>query len=729
MTAHRLQGHLVYQGIPLAIENQKGSVRQGVDSDGKKWRTVMKVPYGYIKGTSGADGEEVDVFVGPSKHAPNAFVVHQRKADGTGYDEDKVIFGVKDEAAARKLYLAHYNDPKFLGPISEVPMEKLKGLVEEGKQMKKISMDAFFSELAKVGAISDEQARGSLERLDTLERNKPTMGQVGRYAGLGAVTAPAMGMIGNAIRSGGRALVEGGTVKDKLRNVAADAAKGAVGMGAMPLLRSHLDRRAEIGTLKNYMQQPHELPSASPGPPGTEVMGKVGAVKDVPQKPQHEQPGWGQAGAGMVGGAALGLTNIGLGSHLMKQVGGHPEDADLFNKVRGNANVPIHETSPGMPSFIAPQWNNPEAHQGILAAKGIPDARIGPEGAVLLPKGGGSPSILGHELGHADIHSSRAGRALQNGTTLRLGLSSSGIGTLAGGLSGMSDNRNVQRLGLAAPALAALPELAYEGLASYNAIKRLRGAGATSAQMGRAAKTLIPAWGTYATRAGMGVAHAAMAQGAVSGIRHAGDHEKTAFSPMSEIKLMGKGVRKAAVGARDFLAQPMRGLPSTLGSPAGTRKAALEGGGFMNMHVPAKPPNMRKLQGPSKKEEGFLMRSGELMTGSRLKALREGEQYWGGRAQQELGQAPSVINGMLDPTVSADQLRGLGRGLQSAKDKASPMQMRADAFGGQVGSEANKVVASRLGYGAGVGGYLGLLGYGANEAHKEEEKAKRRTVR
>lgn len=474
-TAFKLQGHIDHQGLNIAVENRKGSVRSGVDKDGKPWRTVMKHPYGYIKNTKGADGDEVDVYVGPDKKALNAYVVHQHKSDGKGYDEDKVMLGFPSRAAAEKAYLAHYNDPKFLGPISEVPMEKLKGLVEEGKQMKKISMDAFFSELAKIGAISDEQARGSLERLDTLERNKPTMGQMGRYAGLGAVTAPAMGMISTAIRSGGKALVEGGTVKDKLRSVAADAAKGAVGMGAMPLLRSHLDRRAEVGTLKNYMQQPHELPSASPGPPGTEVMGKV------------------------------------------------------------------------------------------------------------------------------------------------------------------------------------------------------------------------------------------------------------AFSPMSELKLMGRGVRKAAIGARDFLATPMKDtkwtpMPSIAGKPAGTRKAALEGGGFIDLHVPAKPPNMQRLMNPGQKAPEGILRGGELLLGSRLKMLRDGEQYWGGKAQQELGQAPSMINGMFDPTVSADQLRGLGQGLQSAKDRAAPLQARAAAFGEQTGSEANKVVGTRLAYGAGTGGYL----YAATRG---EEKPKRRTVR
>lgn len=137
--AFKLQGHTEHQGIPIAIENRKGSVRKGVDKDGKPWRTVMKMPYGYIKGSKGADGEEIDCYVGPDKDAPNAYVVHQRKADGTGYDEDKVLLGMKDKEEAKKKYLQHYNSDKFLGPVKEVPVERLKKMLSEGKKLEKIS--------------------------------------------------------------------------------------------------------------------------------------------------------------------------------------------------------------------------------------------------------------------------------------------------------------------------------------------------------------------------------------------------------------------------------------------------------------------------------------------------------------------------------------------------------------------------------------------------------------
>lgn len=131
--------HTTFQGLPITVENPKGSVREGVDKDGHKWKTTMKLPYGCIEGTKAKDGEGVDVFLGPDKKAPTAYVVHQHKADGTGFDEDKVMLGQPSKTEAVKAYLAHYDDPKFLGPVSEVPMQSLRKQVNSGKVLTKIS--------------------------------------------------------------------------------------------------------------------------------------------------------------------------------------------------------------------------------------------------------------------------------------------------------------------------------------------------------------------------------------------------------------------------------------------------------------------------------------------------------------------------------------------------------------------------------------------------------------
>lgn len=114
-------------------------------------------------------------------------------------------------------------------------------------------LGTILDELEKLGAISPEQARRSLDRLDVLESSKPTGGQVMRYGALGAATAPVLGMVSNVIRK--KPALEGKMVADKVRSAAADATRGALGMGALPLVRGQLDQRAEMGTLKKFLKE------------------------------------------------------------------------------------------------------------------------------------------------------------------------------------------------------------------------------------------------------------------------------------------------------------------------------------------------------------------------------------------------------------------------------------------------------------------------------------------
>jgi len=134
----KLQGKTDVQGIPVAIENRKGSVRSGKNDDGTTWRTKYKVPYGYIEGTKGADGDEVDAYVGPAKDAPKAYVVHQKKEDGS-YDEDTVMLGFRSKASAKKAILAHYDDPKYVGDIVTMGLRHLKDLMSRKKKLVKLS--------------------------------------------------------------------------------------------------------------------------------------------------------------------------------------------------------------------------------------------------------------------------------------------------------------------------------------------------------------------------------------------------------------------------------------------------------------------------------------------------------------------------------------------------------------------------------------------------------------
>ncbi len=105
------KGHVTIGEFDITIENPAGSVRKGVDADGKEWSNTMANTYGYIKGTEGVDGDHIDVFLHSDMDQWNGrkvFVVDQTNRDGS-FDEHKVmlVFNDKDEAMAA--YLANYD--------------------------------------------------------------------------------------------------------------------------------------------------------------------------------------------------------------------------------------------------------------------------------------------------------------------------------------------------------------------------------------------------------------------------------------------------------------------------------------------------------------------------------------------------------------------------------------------------------------------------------------------
>lgn len=136
--AYALQGELDFQGLDIAIENRAGSKRKWRDpATGEEGTTVMVYPYGYIRGFKGADGDEVDVFVGPDRTSTRVFVVNQRRMnDKRRFDEHKVMLGFTTLADARAAYLKHYDKhgPQLLGSIRVWSMDRFKRWLERGKK-------------------------------------------------------------------------------------------------------------------------------------------------------------------------------------------------------------------------------------------------------------------------------------------------------------------------------------------------------------------------------------------------------------------------------------------------------------------------------------------------------------------------------------------------------------------------------------------------------------------
>lgn len=114
---------VAWKGLTLSVENEAGDIRRGVGSDGP-WATLMHYAYGFVNRTEGVDGDQVDVYLGPEMDdAPMVYVVHQRRYGAWDeYDEDKCMLGFLSEESARDAYLSCYDDPRFLGPITAMPV-------------------------------------------------------------------------------------------------------------------------------------------------------------------------------------------------------------------------------------------------------------------------------------------------------------------------------------------------------------------------------------------------------------------------------------------------------------------------------------------------------------------------------------------------------------------------------------------------------------------------------
>ena len=118
------KGHLYAHGLRISIENPKGSYRTGKDRNGKAWRSLLTMHYGYVRGAEGADGDKLDVFVGPDLNSELVFVIDQVRPDTGKFDEIKVIIGHSSPEKARDAYLQNYTPGwKGLGKLTPITMD------------------------------------------------------------------------------------------------------------------------------------------------------------------------------------------------------------------------------------------------------------------------------------------------------------------------------------------------------------------------------------------------------------------------------------------------------------------------------------------------------------------------------------------------------------------------------------------------------------------------------
>jgi hypothetical protein len=164
-----LQDRYQFQGLPISIENKKGSYRTGMYPDGHEWKTFMYFDYGYIRKTKGEDDEGIDVYVGPDRTAKHVYIVKQHKIEAVKkwegaycpkcgehardcackefFDEDKAFVGFGNKEAVISAYGKQYDSPLFIGPISTMTVDDFKKLMTGPKEKVKVPLQ-FVSESA-----------------------------------------------------------------------------------------------------------------------------------------------------------------------------------------------------------------------------------------------------------------------------------------------------------------------------------------------------------------------------------------------------------------------------------------------------------------------------------------------------------------------------------------------------------------------------------------------------
>jgi len=117
---------LTFQGLPITIENDEGSVRRWKNNEGQTGKTTMFYRYGYIHGTVGVDGDCIDCFVGHNPYASSVYIIRLGKDDR----EEKIMLGFDNKESARDAFLAHYQSQEYLGEITEMQMYLFKETLE-----------------------------------------------------------------------------------------------------------------------------------------------------------------------------------------------------------------------------------------------------------------------------------------------------------------------------------------------------------------------------------------------------------------------------------------------------------------------------------------------------------------------------------------------------------------------------------------------------------------------
>lgn len=171
---------LIFQGIPIDLEQRKGDTREGVDPDGTPWKVTMRAHYGEVRshvrgasgvmGARGQDGDRLDVYVGDDLESDVVVVVDQRIPETGEHDEQKVMLGFSTVEEALDCYRGQYTKPGFYGGHTVMTVDEFRRRIADpksaGQRLSKaldgvewVPLSTLLGELAFASAIAKGQTR------------------------------------------------------------------------------------------------------------------------------------------------------------------------------------------------------------------------------------------------------------------------------------------------------------------------------------------------------------------------------------------------------------------------------------------------------------------------------------------------------------------------------------------------------------------------------------------
>lgn len=148
-------GPVSIQGLRMSIKFVKGQERNGKKSPAH---------YGDILGVEGADGDPIDVFIGPKPDSDFVAVIDQRNLETGGFDEHKVMFGFANLRAATDTYVDSFADGDGALRVMDVRVmtveELKKWLAKRGETKKEAGANP------SVAVVASQSADAPITDLD-----------------------------------------------------------------------------------------------------------------------------------------------------------------------------------------------------------------------------------------------------------------------------------------------------------------------------------------------------------------------------------------------------------------------------------------------------------------------------------------------------------------------------------------------------------------------------------